>query len=441
LTGVALFAKEGGDPNQMALQDLTPQLRTRLSRMERAVGWFLMLALTLLLFGFGYYLYDTAERKGWFLTKAPYFTFVKSATGLKPGDPVMMMGFAAGSIVRIEPMPADQFDYNVYVEFVLKSPNYGYIWTEGSRAKVATADLLGKRVLEVTKGTGGLPTYVFNPMQVVTVAQARNLPNPSVWAVAEWIEEGTNVIGKPLEWLTNVNLGEVSRAGVASFRVLDKSVERKLMTAKWDDQEGRYDFHTNGVSKPYWLLSDESPALSEQLEKIVAEVEQALPDILRLTNQLYAVLTNSAELTSNLNVVVLEVRPAVSNLAAATAHLDQPGALGEWLLPTNLNRQLEGTLTNASAALTSVNTNLSSLVDNLNRSLDNLAGITSNLNQQVQQNTNLVKSVSDTITHADQFVEGLKRFWLFRHLFRSAKTNAPPAAPAEPLRSPKHTKG
>ena len=39
----------------MALQDLTPQLRTRLNRMERMVGWFVFLATALLLFGFGYY--------------------------------------------------------------------------------------------------------------------------------------------------------------------------------------------------------------------------------------------------------------------------------------------------------------------------------------------------------------------------------------------------
>ena len=40
----------------MALQDLTPQLRTRLNRMERAVGWFVLLATALLIFGFAYYL-------------------------------------------------------------------------------------------------------------------------------------------------------------------------------------------------------------------------------------------------------------------------------------------------------------------------------------------------------------------------------------------------
>ena len=82
----------------MALQDLTPQLRTRLSRMERAVGWFVVLATLVLATGFFYYLYHTAKRKGWFLTKAPYYTYTDSAAGLKVGDPVKLLGFDAGRI-------------------------------------------------------------------------------------------------------------------------------------------------------------------------------------------------------------------------------------------------------------------------------------------------------------------------------------------------------
>ena len=78
----------------MALQDLTPQLRTRLSRMERAVGWFVFVATALLLFGFGYYIYHTAERKGWFVIKATFHTYVQSSAGLNVGDPVVYDGFS-----------------------------------------------------------------------------------------------------------------------------------------------------------------------------------------------------------------------------------------------------------------------------------------------------------------------------------------------------------
>src|SRR6188768_456576 len=98
----------------MALQDLTPQLRTRLSRMERAVGWFVLLATALLLFGFGYYIYNTAERKGWFISRATYFTFTERATGLKVGDPVVLMGFEVGQITLIDTMDPWS-SYNVYI--------------------------------------------------------------------------------------------------------------------------------------------------------------------------------------------------------------------------------------------------------------------------------------------------------------------------------------
>src|SRR6185295_14079280 len=152
----------------MALQDLSPQLRTRLSRMERAVGWFVLLATVLLIFGFAYYIYNTAERKGWFKTRAPYFTFTQRATGLKVGDPVMLMGFEVGQITRIDAMAPGDW-YNVYVEFEIREPYHGYMWTVGSRANITTADFLGKRVVEVTKGTNGYPTYIFCPLKELTL--------------------------------------------------------------------------------------------------------------------------------------------------------------------------------------------------------------------------------------------------------------------------------
>jgi ABC-type transporter Mla subunit MlaD len=419
----------------MALQDLTPQLRTRLSRMERAVGWFVVLAVALLLFGFVYYVYHTAERKGWFLTKAPYYIYTDRATGLKVGDPVMMMGLDVGQITRMEPMPAEEFQHNICVDFEIKAPYYGYLWTLGSRAKVATADFLGKRVLEVTRGTGGYPTYIFYPLREVPVAEAQSWPDLSKWLLAQevWDATGTNLLAKAKTPLTN--LTALAAAGCTNLIIMDSDDERKFMTGVWNDQEARYDACT--AKSKYELVADESAAVTERLEKLVGDIEQALPNILRLTNQLATVLSNSAALTSNLNAVALDTRPAISNLSIVTARLDHPGALGEWLLPTNINRQLEGTLGGAGAALASANTNLTALAENLGRSLDNLANLTSNLNSQVQANTNILGEISRAIINADSFVQGLKHHWLLRSAFRTKDTNAPPAVPLQPLRSPK----
>src|SRR5579872_4899026 len=141
----------------MPLQDLTPQLRTRLNRMERAVGWFIILATVLLIFGFGYYIYNTAESRGWFKIKAPYYTYAQSGNGFSIGDPVKLMGFDAGRITKIQPMPprGPGSEHNVYVEFEVLEPNFGYIWTEGSEARWTDQGLLGKRELDLTRGTNG----------------------------------------------------------------------------------------------------------------------------------------------------------------------------------------------------------------------------------------------------------------------------------------------
>jgi hypothetical protein len=418
----------------MALQDLTPQLRTRLSRMERAVGWFVFIAVLLLAFGFVYYVYTTAERKGWFLTKARYYTFLDNATGLKVGDPVMLMGFGAGAITDIKPMPADQFTYNVYVEFELKSPNYGYIWSEGSRARVTTADLLGKRMLEVTKGTGGYPTYIFYQMLTVNAAELKQLPEAASYVLGEEIFEpnGTNLLAKPLQRVTD--LPDLLQAGYTNILVLHTNLLQKKMTGIWQEREGRYNVFD---SKGYYLRADESPAVTEQLQRMVTEIETALPNVLSLTNNLALVLSNSTILTSNLNLVALSAQPAFSNLAKATARLDQPGSLGEWLIPTNINWQLEGTVSNANLALVNADTNLVSVMQNLNKSLDNLASITSNLDLQVSANSNMLSSVSGAVTHANEFVQGLKRFWLFKHLFKSELAPAAPPKSGRPILSPK----
>jgi len=359
----------------MALQDLTPQLRTRLSRMERAVGIFVGLATLLLLSGFFYYLYHTATRKGWFLTKVTYFTYVDRADGLKVGDPVKLMGFEAGQITRILP-EAPNSEYNVYIEFKIKEPNYGYIWFPDSGVKVTSADFLGNRYLEVTKGGNS----------------------------------GS----------TNYNYHATYREEVVKGK--------KVVTGMWLDKEGKYAPYT--TDSKYWLYADESPALTERLEKVARQVEQALPHFLNLTNQLTEVLANSAAAASNLNALALTARPTLTNLAEITAQLREfNGSLSRWLFSTNLNRQLELAATNANETLRSVDTNLVIVAEKLTLFLDNLANITSNLNAQVQSNTNVLSEISAAVIHTDELVQGLKRHWLLRSAFKTKATNQPPAKP------------
>src|SRR3954470_9347933 len=316
----------------MALQDLTPQLRTRLSRVERAVGWFVILATVLLLVGFGYYMYNTAERKGWFKIKASFYTYTESAAGLKVGDPVKLMGLDVGRITVMTPPAGDDFEHNMYVEFELIAPNYGYVWTEGSKAKVAIANLVGTRYLEVSRGTAGYPAYEFAPFRIIGVSAIQSsLPEWEKWQLGQDVYDAseTNLILHALSPLAT-NLPVLNRLGLQQVAVLDarKGQEKKYMTAVWNDQKGTYEAFYKGSKKIYALPSDESPAVTERLEAVVDQVQKALPNIFNLTNQLATVLSNAASLTSNLNEVAVGARPMVSNLTAVTSNLDHPGALG-----------------------------------------------------------------------------------------------------------------
>jgi len=107
--------------------------------------------------------------------------------------------------------------------------------------------------------------------------------------------------------------------------------------------------------------------------------------------------------------------------------------LGEWALGTNGQKNLDATLANANQTITNTDTNLTLLFENLAQSLDNLAGITSNLNAQVQANTNMLGSISKAVVDADDLVQGLKRHWLLRSAFKKK----PDAKPVTPVTSPK----
>jgi ABC-type transporter Mla subunit MlaD len=407
----------------MALQDLTPQLRTRLSRMERAVGWFVFLAAALLLFGFGYYVYHTAERKGWFVIKAKFHVYVHSSAGLNVGDPVYMMGFQVGQILMVHPMPPRDV-HDVEVVFDVRDPYFRYIWSQGSCVKVNAADFLGKRQLEVTRATNGYALCVTQPGFVKTIPELKQLvaAETNRWQLYQDIFDGnSNVVFGAYTMLTESNLQYLAglKPESNSLYVYNNTVNRNRIVASWRRRLHRYENFAPGRDA-IWLPADESPAVTEQLQAVVAQVRQALPNLLALTNRIAVVLDHTASATSNLNTAMIAAQPLITNFARISSQLRDPGGLGVWALGTNGNGQLQGSLTNLNSLLGHTDTNLEAV-------LIQLAGITSNLNAQVQSNTNLLEGISKAVADADTLVQGLKRHWLLRSAFKHKATNAPPA--------------
>jgi ABC-type transporter Mla subunit MlaD len=406
----------------MPLQDLTPQLRTRLNRMEKAVGWFVFLAAALLIFGFGFYIYHTAERKGWFKIKAPFHIYVKSSSGLNIGDPVVMMGFPVGQITRIHAMPPRDPD-NVRIDFEVKDDYFRYLWSGGSFAKI-NSGLLGTSQLEVTRGTNGYELVVTQPVSLHSLDEAKSLmlSAPDHWQLSQDVlDVNSNLLFCAYERLeyvfdpTNAPVLAVANLVSNSIYIYDNQVNRDRIVASWDTRYRHYKIFSPGHDSA-WMPTVEPPAIADQLSAIVGQVQAALPGILALTNKISTVLDNAANATSNLNLTLIAAQPVLTNVAVITGELREPGSPLIWALGANGNSQIQGGLTNLNSLLVNTDTNLGAL-------LINLSDITGELSSQIRGNTNLVGGIYKTIMDADDMLQGLKRHWLLRSAF---KTNQPP---------------
>ncbi len=402
----------------MPLQDLTPQLRTRLSHMERAVGRFVFLATALLVFGFGYYLYHQAEQRGWFKIKANFHTYLQSSAGLSVGDPVYLMGFSVGHITGVRPMPpGDPLHRGVRVQFEVVEPYFRYIQTEGSYAKVNAAGFLNQRLIELTRGTNGYEKCLTQPVEVfsnLSDLQQQVAAQPGQWQLSQEIyDENSNLLYRAFTWLDASNLERIGQLNLPVIRAYNNTeADKHYIVASWHQKVHAYENFTPGDETAY-LAPIETPPVSDELQAMIQQVQSALPAVIALTNKLTAILDNSAQVTSNLNVAIVAIRPVLTNANLLVAHVDN-----------NINP----VLTNANSLVAHLDTNVTA-------SLVNLADITSNLNAQVQSNSNMLSGISKTVTDTDNLIQGIKRFWLIHYLFKNEtkQTNAPPTAVAPAL--------
>lgn len=371
----------------MALQDLTPQLRTRLGRVERLVGLFLLVTVLLMLAGLAYYVQHTAKDRGWFVEKFPYYSYLAEATGIKVGTPVTMMGFKVGEVTYIEQGQLDSWfldnHLNVFIGMKVRHKYEGYVWTD-SRLLVGAGDLLGARTLEITRGSKGEATVKREPDGTPLM-----LSDDFVW--------------KPS--ITN-----------RTYLPMDQ------------------------VGKGFWLQAEESQPLQQRLAGIAKTINEALPQVFGLTNQIASTLSNLTSVTAQLNATMPRLDTAVANMNGLMTDLrpalQSPGGIGDLLVPTNLSSQLTLTLSNLNPGSGPIALTLS----NLNGRMADVGVALSNVNLQLGQNTNLLADANQLTRSVGSLAEViqtmLKNHWLFRSAFKTVKTNAPAEPPSGPPRNP-----
>src|SRR5204863_8585963 len=102
----------------------------------------------------------------------------------------------------------------------------------------------------------------------------QSLPEWTEWKLAEDVYDasGTNLVVRAF-WGLSTNVAKLTALGLRDIRIFDSRPKQKhkLMTAVWNDHEGRYEPYL--TTNKYWLKSDESPAVTERLETLVNKVE------------------------------------------------------------------------------------------------------------------------------------------------------------------------
>ncbi|HXE41488.1 MAG TPA: MlaD family protein, partial [Candidatus Baltobacteraceae bacterium] len=324
----------------------------------------------------------------------------ETSGGLNVGDPVVMMGFDVGRITLIHALPPGD-NRNVQVEFEVRDPYFRYVWRDGSVVKVNAADFLGKRQIEITRGTNGPAISVTQPIEIFTNLDDLKqlvMTTTNQWQLSQDIlDENSNIVFSAYAMLNEERLQRISELTHEPVYAFNNTAPTKnYVVAVWRRRAHHYEPITPGRENA-WLPALESPAVTERLQKVVDQVQAALPNFLALTNQLQALLQNGANAASNVSALAVSAKPITTNANSLIMNLD----------------------TNVTATLIS------------------LADITSSLNAQVQANSNILSGISKAVTDSDTFVQGLKHHWLLRSAFKKeneaaakalegAKTNAPP---------------
>lgn len=246
LLGVGRLVKAARKTEDATLLPTSPIPTPRASarRWRRRLAWLLIPIVALVaLAGAGYQFRQKGLRKGWWTPKLPYFTLLESAEGLSVGSMVTIDGKPVGEITEIELM-ADEFTYAIYVSFSISKPYCGYVWTD-SHVRVRWAHSGLNRILEVSRGKLGQPTFIFNELTDLPVKEAVTALRKNEVELAENVWDGTNLV---LEAYSSARaqtakperLQMLAQMGIEHVQVAYKNRVHKTPTAMWDEKQEKY---------------------------------------------------------------------------------------------------------------------------------------------------------------------------------------------------------
>lgn len=363
----------------MAIQDLTPQLRTRLRKVEWMVLSFVTGALLVAALAVSWWIKKTGDVRGWFVLQTPYYTYLETASGVRVGTPVKMLGFTVGQVTEIEAENDNAWTrahrYNVFVKLMVRHPYEGYLQTDSTiRLGGGGIDLLGGAWLELTRAEGsGIPT---------------------------------------VQWTNNTPLLLSDKYAHADPDSPDRA---KFLLYR------PYRASGNG----YFLRTERFISLMDNAEAAAEILRYALPNI---TNQIARTLSEVNQIAAQ--VAAASARPGGLGEMAMPTNINQ--RLDQTLADlAALSKRLEPMADETRRMLVSVEDNsrrVGPLLDNVRSAVTNIQNTVEVIGSQAS-NTNLVANLSRVADKAALLADTtstlVRRHWLFRSAFR---TNEPASA-------------
>ena len=327
----ASHERNGGQRSRlMALQDLTPQLRTRLSRLERVVGIFVVVATLLLLAGLGLLRLFHGGEQGLVQAETSVFYFRAQRHGAAGRRPHSAHGFSCGPYHR-DPTTGTSSRINLAMS-LCSSKSWSRMRATFGRIQLRrwSRRIFWEDVTSRSRRDEFSPDIHFRSYEDVTLAEARDRTEGTyVFSQEVWDDTITNYVVRAGNNVTTAVLDRLAAMGVSTIQIADQSKRTTKATGIWDEKAGKSTRIEREKKKRCWVHVDETPAVTDRLQKITNQVEAALPNFLGLTNTLVRVLTNVESVVRNTDQLLVSARPVVTNFAnQRRISADRRGRLG-----------------------------------------------------------------------------------------------------------------
>lgn len=343
----------------------------RIQHWDRYVGIFVLLAILILITS----LVFVARGQKWFEKRHRYIATFAKVQGVKPGTPVTISGMEVGSVnsfrLNAEGKVEIQMDIlRSYKDFIRKD----------SEVTIATA-LLGGKTVEISRGSPDLPP----------AAEKQVLPSQEPRDLTDFLQEidvkaPLKKVDEALENLKSLTARLNSPEGEL-FTIL-KNVE--FISAQLKEGRG-----SAGAVLRDPKLYREAAAAAEAANRSAAHIEEAAANAARISRELPAVVQQVDGRIREIQGILGDIKKATAELTPILENVKQTAAEGP------------------------------AIAANVKEISREMREITGDVKRTTPELPELVHQTRETVEDADQVLTGLRNHWLIRGWVSPSRQDSP----------------